>query len=266
MQPRLIVAAGLVWLGPHRLLVQRRPAGARHGAGALELPGGKVEPGESRAPRCAGSSSRNGARRRRAADRRRRRGPAPRLPRARPGGPAARLPRRRQPLAGHRLARRLAPRGRRRSRRARPRIPARRRILAADRESIDDVRAGRIHPRHSPSAPEPLRPSPSVPHGPDDERGAGAKRGSPDLARGRRSSRRSRPRRSTLTSPGRSPPRADPRPEQRPMPPRHVRVLAPIPAQRPPPLASRPRAAPAHSALASRPYLSAKTAYPREPR
>ncbi|MDC0715526.1 NUDIX domain-containing protein [Nannocystis bainbridge] len=51
MQPRLIVAAGLVWLGPHRLLVQRRPAGARHGAGALELPGGKVEPGEP--PRAA---------------------------------------------------------------------------------------------------------------------------------------------------------------------------------------------------------------------
>jgi 8-oxo-dGTP pyrophosphatase MutT (NUDIX family) len=51
VQPRLIVAAGLVWLGPHRLLVQRRPAGARHGAGALELPGGKVEPGES--PRAA---------------------------------------------------------------------------------------------------------------------------------------------------------------------------------------------------------------------
>ncbi|MBZ5713300.1 NUDIX domain-containing protein [Nannocystis pusilla] len=51
MQPRLIVAAALVWLGPHRLLVQRRPAGARHGAGALELPGGKVEPGES--PRAA---------------------------------------------------------------------------------------------------------------------------------------------------------------------------------------------------------------------
>ncbi|WP_434416656.1 NUDIX domain-containing protein [Nannocystis pusilla] len=50
MQPRLIVAAGLVWLGPHRLLVQRRPAGARHGAGALELPGGKVEPGESPRP------------------------------------------------------------------------------------------------------------------------------------------------------------------------------------------------------------------------
>lgn len=51
MQPRLIVAAALVWLGPHRLLVQRRPVGARHGAGALELPGGKVEPGES--PRVA---------------------------------------------------------------------------------------------------------------------------------------------------------------------------------------------------------------------
>lgn len=51
MQHRLIVVAGLVWLGPHRLLVQRRPPGARHGAGCLELPGGKVEPGE--APRAA---------------------------------------------------------------------------------------------------------------------------------------------------------------------------------------------------------------------
>lgn len=51
MQQRLIVVAGLVWLGPQRLLVQRRPPGARHGAGCLELPGGKVEPGE--APRAA---------------------------------------------------------------------------------------------------------------------------------------------------------------------------------------------------------------------
>ena len=50
-QPRLVVVAGLVWLGPDRLLVQRRPANARHGAGMLELPGGKVEPGE--APRAA---------------------------------------------------------------------------------------------------------------------------------------------------------------------------------------------------------------------
>lgn len=48
--PRLVVAAALVWLGP-RLLVQRRPMSARHGAGALELPGGKLEPGES--PRVA---------------------------------------------------------------------------------------------------------------------------------------------------------------------------------------------------------------------
>jgi 8-oxo-dGTP pyrophosphatase MutT (NUDIX family) len=47
---RLVVAAGVVWLGP-RLLVQRRPATASHGAGALELPGGKLEPGEG--PRAA---------------------------------------------------------------------------------------------------------------------------------------------------------------------------------------------------------------------
>lgn len=51
MQPRLIVVAGLVWLGPRRLVVQRRPHHAPHGAGRLELPGGKVEPGE--APRAA---------------------------------------------------------------------------------------------------------------------------------------------------------------------------------------------------------------------
>lgn len=49
--PRLIVVAGLVWLTPDRLLVQRRPADKPHGAGCLELPGGKVEPGE--APRDA---------------------------------------------------------------------------------------------------------------------------------------------------------------------------------------------------------------------
>lgn len=47
MQPRLVVVAGLVWLGPQRLLVQRRPPHASHGAGCLELPGGKVEPGEA---------------------------------------------------------------------------------------------------------------------------------------------------------------------------------------------------------------------------
>ncbi len=48
---RLVVVAGLVWLGADRLLVQRRGANASHGAGRLELPGGKVEPGE--APRAA---------------------------------------------------------------------------------------------------------------------------------------------------------------------------------------------------------------------
>jgi mutator protein MutT len=47
---RLVVAAGVVWLG-EQLLVQRRPATASHGAGALELPGGKLEPGEG--PRAA---------------------------------------------------------------------------------------------------------------------------------------------------------------------------------------------------------------------
>ena len=45
LQPRLVVAAALVWIGD-QLLVQRRPAGARHGAGCLELPGGKLERGE----------------------------------------------------------------------------------------------------------------------------------------------------------------------------------------------------------------------------
>ncbi len=50
-QTRLIVVAGLVWLGPDRLLVQRRPLDKPHGGGFLELPGGKVEPGE--APREA---------------------------------------------------------------------------------------------------------------------------------------------------------------------------------------------------------------------
>ncbi len=48
---RRLVAAGVVWLGPRLILVQRRAAGARHGAGMLELPGGKIEPGES--PRAA---------------------------------------------------------------------------------------------------------------------------------------------------------------------------------------------------------------------
>lgn len=48
--PRLLVAAGLVWIG-EALLVQRRAATARHGAGMLELPGGKLERGEG--PRVA---------------------------------------------------------------------------------------------------------------------------------------------------------------------------------------------------------------------
>lgn len=47
----LVVAAGLIWLAPRRLLVQRRPREAAFGAGMLELPGGKVECGE--APRDA---------------------------------------------------------------------------------------------------------------------------------------------------------------------------------------------------------------------
>ncbi|MEM6294777.1 MAG: NUDIX domain-containing protein [Myxococcota bacterium] len=46
-QPRLLVAAGLVWLSRTRVLLQRRPADARHGGGMLEFPGGKVERGES---------------------------------------------------------------------------------------------------------------------------------------------------------------------------------------------------------------------------
>src|SRR5690554_3349183 len=48
--PRLLVVAGLVWLDPETLLVQRRPPTASHGAGMLELPGGKLERGE--APRA----------------------------------------------------------------------------------------------------------------------------------------------------------------------------------------------------------------------
>jgi 8-oxo-dGTP diphosphatase len=43
---RLRVAAGIVWLHG-RIIVQRRPPGSSHGAGRLELPGGKLEPGES---------------------------------------------------------------------------------------------------------------------------------------------------------------------------------------------------------------------------
>jgi len=43
---RIVVAAALVWLTPQRVLVHRRPRDARFGAGALELPGGKLEPRE----------------------------------------------------------------------------------------------------------------------------------------------------------------------------------------------------------------------------
>lgn len=42
----LLVAAGLVWRPGPTLLLQRRPAGASHGAGCWELPGGKLERGE----------------------------------------------------------------------------------------------------------------------------------------------------------------------------------------------------------------------------
>lgn len=48
--PRLLVCAGLIWLG-EQLLVSRRPLHAQHGPGALELPGGKIERGED--PRTA---------------------------------------------------------------------------------------------------------------------------------------------------------------------------------------------------------------------
>jgi 8-oxo-dGTP diphosphatase len=50
-QPRFVVVAGLVWLGPGEVLLQRRSETAAHGAGQLEFPGGKVERGE--APRDA---------------------------------------------------------------------------------------------------------------------------------------------------------------------------------------------------------------------
>lgn len=43
----LEVGAALVWSAPGRILVQRRPANASFGSGALELPGGKIEAGET---------------------------------------------------------------------------------------------------------------------------------------------------------------------------------------------------------------------------
>jgi 8-oxo-dGTP pyrophosphatase MutT (NUDIX family) len=45
--PRLLVVGALVWLAPARVLVHRRSARAAFGAGMIELPGGKVEPGEA---------------------------------------------------------------------------------------------------------------------------------------------------------------------------------------------------------------------------
>jgi 8-oxo-dGTP pyrophosphatase MutT (NUDIX family) len=51
--PRLLVVAGLVWLDPRRLVVGRRAAHAGHGAGRLELPGGKIERGEAPAAALA---------------------------------------------------------------------------------------------------------------------------------------------------------------------------------------------------------------------
>lgn len=44
---RLLVVAGVVWLGDGRVLVQRRAPTARFGADCFELPGGKVEHGEA---------------------------------------------------------------------------------------------------------------------------------------------------------------------------------------------------------------------------
>lgn len=50
---RLLVVGALVWLGPSCVLVHRRSARARFGAGMIELPGGKVEPGEAPAAALA---------------------------------------------------------------------------------------------------------------------------------------------------------------------------------------------------------------------
>lgn len=45
--------AALVWLDDETLLVQRRSPDARFGPGLLEMPGGKVEPGEAPAAALA---------------------------------------------------------------------------------------------------------------------------------------------------------------------------------------------------------------------
>jgi 8-oxo-dGTP diphosphatase len=50
---RLLVVGALVWLAPTRVLVHRRSARAAFGAGMIELPGGKVEPGEAPAAALA---------------------------------------------------------------------------------------------------------------------------------------------------------------------------------------------------------------------
>ena len=47
VRERLVVVAAIPWLDSSTVLVQRRPAAATHGGGRLELPGGKVERGES---------------------------------------------------------------------------------------------------------------------------------------------------------------------------------------------------------------------------
>ncbi|MFH0883753.1 MAG: (deoxy)nucleoside triphosphate pyrophosphohydrolase [bacterium] len=46
MTPSVSVAAGLIWRQDGCLLVSQRPAGGAH-AGEWELPGGKIEPGET---------------------------------------------------------------------------------------------------------------------------------------------------------------------------------------------------------------------------
>lgn len=43
---RVVVAAGLIWGADGRVLVSQRPEGSSH-AGKWELPGGKLEPGET---------------------------------------------------------------------------------------------------------------------------------------------------------------------------------------------------------------------------